>query len=121
MDITQKIAELKKMPGFQDNVGMILVHNGVVRSWSRQDKKKVSKVQVQPDQEMIQRIQENAGQMPGIFQVSIQARAGIFQPGDDLMFIIVAGDVRENVKQALSQILEEVKSKAIQKHEILAD
>ena len=37
MDISQAIAELKKTPGFSENVGMILVHNGVVRGWSRKD------------------------------------------------------------------------------------
>lgn len=121
MDISQKIAELKATPGFQDQVGMVLVHNGVVRGWSRQDKAKVRSVKVWPDQEQILQIQENANQLPGIFRVVIHAREGHFRPGDDLLFIIVAGDVRENVKQALSQTLEEVKTKAIEKEEIFED
>lgn len=40
MDISKRIAEMKRQPGFQDNVGMILIHNGVVRNWSRNDKKR---------------------------------------------------------------------------------
>ena len=46
MDITRTIAALKKEPGFADNVGMILIHNGVVRAWSRRDRSSVSHVDV---------------------------------------------------------------------------
>ena len=31
MDTTKILADLKKRPGFTENVGMVLVHNGVVR------------------------------------------------------------------------------------------
>ena len=41
MDITKTINEMKKEPGFADNVGMILVHNGVMRGWSRKDRSNV--------------------------------------------------------------------------------
>ena len=30
MDTTKILADLKKRPGFTENVGMVLVHNGVV-------------------------------------------------------------------------------------------
>lgn len=34
MDTTKILADLKKRPGFTENVGMVLVHNGVVRGWA---------------------------------------------------------------------------------------
>ena len=37
MDINKTLQELKARPGFADHVGMMLVHNGVVRAWSRGD------------------------------------------------------------------------------------
>ena len=37
MDINKTLMKLKQEPGFTDNVGMMLVHNGVVRGWSRKD------------------------------------------------------------------------------------
>lgn len=49
MDISKKIAELKQQPGFVDNVGMVLVHNGVVRSWSRKDGQDVVALEATPD------------------------------------------------------------------------
>ena len=41
MNISETIAEMKKNPEFAKNVGMILVHNGVVRAWSRKDRQPV--------------------------------------------------------------------------------
>ena len=46
MDISKTIAEMKKEPGFAEQVGMVLVHNGVVRAWSRKDRSAVSAIDV---------------------------------------------------------------------------
>ena len=37
MDINKTLKELKQAPGFTEHVGMMLVHNGVVRGWARKD------------------------------------------------------------------------------------
>jgi len=49
MDISRAIAELKKLLGFADNVGLVLVHNRTVRSWSRRDKQQIVALGVIPD------------------------------------------------------------------------
>ncbi|MBV5306310.1 MAG: molybdenum cofactor biosynthesis protein MoaE [Desulfobulbaceae bacterium] len=118
MDISQRIAEMKKQPGFQDNVGMILIHNGVVRNWSRKDKSKVTALEVTPDLDKIEAIRQEFLKRDGIFNIAIEAHSGKFQPGDDLLFLIVAGDLRENIKPVLSELLDRVKSEAITKREI---
>lgn len=118
MDISQTIAELKKRPEFQDNVGMILVHNGVVRNWSRNDKSLVTALEVRPDLDKIEALRQEYLQRQGIFEIIIEACAGTFNPGDDLLFIIVAGDIRENIKPVLAELLDRVKSEAIGKREI---
>lgn len=118
MDISQAIAELKKRPEFQDNVGMILVHNGVVRNWSRSDKSAVAALEVTPDFRKIDELRGEYLRREGIFEIIIEARAGTFVPGDDLLFIIVAGDIRENIKPVLAELLDRVKSEAIAKREI---
>jgi molybdopterin synthase catalytic subunit len=117
MDISHTLSELKNHPQFIENVGMILVHNGVVRGWSRNEKKKVKYLEVTPDYEKIQSIQEEFEKKPGIFKVIIHSNEGICQPGDDLLYISVSGDIRENVKPVLSDVLEKIKTEAIQKHE----
>ncbi len=118
MDISKAIAELKKEEGFAENVGMVLVHNGVVRAWSRKDRSRVEKIEVTPDHDKVEAIRQRYEKSQGIFRIVVQANSGILEPADDLLFIIVAGDIRENVKPVLSDILDEIKKEAIFKKEM---
>ena len=118
MDISKAIQELKKRPGFTDQVGMVLIHNGVVRNWSRADRSRVSALEVRPDLAKIEKIREEYLRREGIFDIVIHACVGTFQPGDDLLFIIVAGDLRENVKPVLAELLDRIKAEAVEKREI---
>lgn len=120
MDISKRIAEMKKQPGFKDNVGMILIHNGVVRNWSRKDRKQVVALEVTPDLDKIEAIRQEFLKREGIYDIVAEARSGRFQPGDDLLYLIVAGDIRENIKPVLAELLDRVKAEAIQKKEIMA-
>ena len=85
MDISKRIAEMKQQPGFNDNVGMILIHNGTVRSWSRQDKKQVVALEVTPNLEKIEALRQEFLKREGIYDIVTEARSGRFQPGDDLL------------------------------------
>ena len=110
---------MKKDPLFAQNVGMILIHNGVVRAWSRKDKSQVQTIEVMADFKKIEQIRKEYEQKPGIYKIIIEAREGTFKPGDDLLFIIVAGDIRENVKPVLAEVLDKVKKEAISKKEVI--
>lgn len=120
MDISRRIAEMKTHPDFKNKVGMVLVHNGVVRSWSRKDGREVVALEVSPDFARIEEIRQEFLQRPGIFDIVIEPLAGRFEPGDDLLYIIVAGDIRENVKPVLAEVLDQVKAGPISKQEIMA-
>lgn len=120
MDISQAIAELKKKPGFTEKVGMVLVHNGVVRGRSRKDGSPVERLEVCPDQAKVEAICKELSERPGIFSVTAQAKCGTFTPGDDLLFIIAAGDIRENVAPILLEALNRIKAEAIGKTEHLS-
>ena len=98
MDVNKVLQELKARPGFTDHVGMMLVHNGVVRGWSRKDHAPVSSITVSHDQAKMDAICHEMEQRPGIFAIVAQANGGELQPGDDLLLLVVAGDIRENVK-----------------------
>ena len=117
MDITKTIAEMKGEPGFTENVGMILVHNGVVRGWSRKDRSNVEYVEVSPDKEKIEDLRRAYEKKPGIYKILVEAKSGRLKPGDDLLFIVVAGDIRENVKPVLAELLDRVKAEAVNKLE----
>jgi molybdopterin synthase catalytic subunit len=119
MDITKTLAELKKRPGFADRVGMMLVHNGVVRAFSRNGNKRVASILVTPDHQLIGRLCREFERRPGIFCIVAEAAEGTLYPGDDLLFLVVAGDIRENVKTVFAELLEAVKSQAVAKVENL--
>jgi molybdopterin synthase catalytic subunit len=117
VDITRTIENMKQQPGFTENVGMILVHNGVVRGWSRNDRSTVRAVTVTPDSGRIDELCREYRKKPGIFDIRAEAMGGTLKPGDDLLYIVVAGDIRENVKPVLSELLDRIKSEAVTKHE----
>ena len=91
MDINKTLQELKARPGFTEHVGMMLVHNGVVRGWSRKDHAPVSAVRVSHDNEKMREICREMEQRPGIFAIVAQAEEGLLKPGDDLLFLVGPG------------------------------
>ncbi len=117
MDINRTLAELKKDPEFSKNVGMVLIHNGVVRGWSRGDRSEVTAVEVKADHARVEALCREYEQKPGIYKVMAQACEGKLYPGDDLLFIIVAGALREDVKPVLAELLDRIKDEAVSKTE----
>jgi len=117
MDISSAVNRLKQEPGFQDQVGMVLIHNGVVRGHSRGSREAVDSLKVTPDHDIIETLRREYESRPGIFRIVIQANEGEFSPGQDLLFIIVAGDIRENVHPVLSELLNRIKTEAMHKVE----
>ncbi len=120
MNISQTLAELKKDPEFAKNVGMVLIHNGIVRGWSRGDHSEVTAVEVTPDHARVEALCREYEKKPGIYKVLAEACEGKLYPGDDLLFIIVAGALREDVKPVLAELLDRIKDEAISKTETKA-
>lgn len=118
MDITKALADLKKEPDFADKVGMVLVHNGVVRGWSRTSTHTVTAVRVTPDRNRINEICHELSTRPGIFRILADAAEGDLAPGDDVLFLVVAGDIRENVKVVFAELLDRIKTEAVTKKEL---
>lgn len=118
MNIQEQIEQWKKDPEFVRNVGMILCHNGIVRGTSRQGGEVVA-VKVRPDRDRIEALRREFEHAPGIFKIAVDAREGELWPGDDLLFILVAGDIREHVKATLAELLDRIKAEAVTKEEIL--
>ncbi len=119
MDISKTIATMKKRPDFNEKVGMILIHNGTVRSWSRKDHQQVTSLETTVDHEKVEQLRQEYLEHQGIYDIIIEARSGRFAPGDDLLVIIVAGDLRENIKPVLADLLDRIKAEAVSKNEII--
>ena len=107
---------VKKHPEYH-RVGMILCHNGVVRGTSR-DGQKVSGLKVAVDHEKLRQVILEKKQRPGIVEILVQIEENrdLFV-GDDVMFLVVAGDIRENVISVLKETLDAIKTTVTSKTE----
>ena len=88
MDTTKILADLKKRPGFTENVGMVLVHNGVVRGWARADHAPVKSMKVSHDRAKMDAICREMEQQPGIFCIHAEAVEGELKPGNSMTLVI---------------------------------
>ena len=116
MDIAGLIHKMKKHPGYH-KVGMILCHNGVVRGTSR-DGREVTGLRVSVDHDLLESVIDSGKKMPGILEIMVEiAEEKDLSVGDDVMLLLVAGDIRENVLGALEKTLNRIKSTVTSKTE----
>jgi molybdopterin synthase catalytic subunit len=116
MDINKMMQDIKSHPGF-DSVGMVLCHNGVVRATSR-DGRKVSGLKVAVDHQKLAQILVEQKHRAGILDIRVEiAENRDLSVGDDVMLLLVAGDIRENVIAVLSETLNLIKSTVTTKTE----
>ncbi len=116
MELDPLIEQIKKHPDY-DKVGMILCHNGVVRGTSR-DGRKVSGLKVTVDHDRLERLVSAQQSKPGIVDIRVQiAESRFLAVGEDVMLLVVAGDVRENVIAVLHETLDAIKETVTAKTE----
>ena len=115
MQLTGLIDRIKSHPDYA-KVGMILCHNGVVRGTSR-DGRPVSGLAVTVDREALEDILAQQKQRPGIVDILVEVRGGSLKVGDDIMFIVVAGDLRDHVIPVLEDTLNAIKKLVTRKTE----
>lgn len=116
MNITALIEKVKQHPDFR-RAGMILCHNGVVRETSR-DGTPVIGLRVAVDHERLADILKKQRRQPGIVDIQVEiAENEDLKIGDDVMGLVVAGDIRENVIAVLADTLDQIKKTVTQKTE----
>jgi molybdopterin synthase catalytic subunit len=110
------IESIKGNPDY-DKVGMILCHNGVVRGTSR-DGRAVKGLRVAVDHQKLADIVSAQKKIPGIVDIKVEiAEDRDLAVGDDVMLLLVAGDIRENVIKVLTDTLNLIKSTVTSKTE----
>ncbi len=115
MSLADLVAQVKQHPRYHE-VGMILCHNGVVRGTSR-DGKPVVELTVKADHTRLAEILAEMKSRPGIIEVLAEVREGTLQVGDDVMYVAVAGDLRENVFPVLEDTVNTIKRDVTKKRE----
>lgn len=119
MDLNRMIETIKASPNFH-RAGMIATHLGIVRSFSR-DGKAVSGVDVEFDMGKIDEIMRDIKSRPGIVEILIEINSGHLQVGEEIVAVVVAGDIRDHVFPALIHAVNRVKSEASTKEEEIID
>lgn len=101
-------------------VGMYLFHNGVVRetpkAQARQgidDGSVVVKMEFAYNEVKVQEVIAETKQLPGIHYVRVWLNEGILQVGDDIMFVLIGGDIRPRVIDALQYCVGRIKNECV--------
>lgn len=101
-----------------DKVGMILVHNGVVRGKSK-DGKKVEGMRLSFSPEKLDAIIAELKGSQGISDIRVWINEGYLKVGDDIMYVLVAGRTRKEVIPIFEELLERIKKEVVKEEEIL--
>lgn len=115
MELTELIGRIKARSDYR-NVGMILCHNGVVRGTAR-DGRPVTELTVRADRKRLAGIIAEMKRRPGIVEVLVEVREGTLRVGEDIMYVVVAGDLRENCFPVLEETVNEIKREVTHKTE----
>jgi len=116
MRVQQLIEEIKQRPDAA-RIGMILSHVGIVRGASR-DGRQVTGLTVAVDHERLRQIVESEKQSQGIIDIRVEIVEN--QPlsvGDEIMGLVVAGDIRDHVIPVLERTLQAIKETVTHKTE----
>ena len=114
--IEQWIKDIKAKSDFQD-LGMILVHNGVVRATSKAGKP-VKGMHLTYDREKLSRLLDNLKKREGIVEIKVWINEGHLKVGDDIMYACVAGKFRTTVIPVLEELVAGIKSEIVTEAEI---
>lgn len=107
------------------SAGMYLFHNGVVRGTSRASQREnapesapVQGMDLSWDPEKVEAARQHALSLAGITCARVWLNRGRLQVGDDLMLVLVGGNVRSSVLPALEALVSELKEKCITEKEL---
>ena len=104
--------------------GMYLVHNGVVRETPKAEARGIATDGVQPgdkvgglyfgyDQAKVDATIARTRELPGIFYVRVWLNEGELSVGDDIMYVLVGGDIRPRVIDALQSLVATLKNECV--------
>lgn len=107
--------------------GMYLFHNGVVRQTpkaearnSEQGLPPVSGMVFSYDEKKVSAAIAAAKQLPGIHYVRVWLNEGHLSLGDDIMLVLIGGDIRPNVINALQTLVGELKNNCVVEKELFS-
>lgn len=101
-------------------VGMFLIHNGVVRQTPKakvrqglDDGSLVKGMSFAYDAAKVDAAIAETYKMEGIFHVRVWLNEGQLELGDDIMYVLIGGDIRPHVVDALQFLVGKIKSECV--------
>ena len=117
--IDQWLKEAKADPAAK-NCGMFLVHNGTVRQTAKAlvrqgaaDTLPVKGMDFSYDVEKLSAAIDRAYTLPGIYYIRVWLNEGQLDLGDDIMLVLIGGDIRPHVVDALQFLVGEIKNHCV--------
>jgi molybdopterin synthase catalytic subunit len=108
LNLNRLMDSIRQHPDYRQ-AGMILCHNGIVRATAR-DGRPVKGLRVVVDHGRLEHVVQAQRQRPGIIDIQVEIAENIdLAVGDDVMLLVVTGDVRENVISVLADTLDDIK------------
>ena len=118
------LKEAKAAPSAKD-CGMYLFHNGVVRESAKAAVRggaagtaPVRGMHFSYDAQKVEAAKQAALSMPGIAHVRVWLNSGELKLGDDIMLVLVGGDIRPHVIDALQALVGEIKQHCVTETEV---
>ena len=105
-------------------IGMYLTHNGIVRRSAKarvrygEDAQDVTGMVFSYDQAKVDAVLEDAKKLEGIYYIRLWLNEGELKVGDDIMYVLIGGDIRPRVVDALNYIVGRIKNECVTETEL---
>ena len=105
--------------------GMYLTHNGTVRQTAKakvrygaEDTQEVTGMLFSYDEEKVNAVIADTYKMDGIYYIKVWLNEGALKMGDDIMYVLIGGDIRPRVVDALQYLVGRVKNECVVEREL---
>ena len=106
-------------------IGMYLTHNGIVRQSARSkvrqgdpNSRPVSGMVFSYDAALVDDVINDAKKLEGIYYVRVWLNEGQLKLGDDIMSVLIGGDIRPHVVDALQYLVGRIKTECVKETEL---
>ena len=106
-------------------IGMYLTDNGTVRQTARArvrqgdtSAKPVTGMRFSYDREKLDAVIADTYRMEGIYYIRVWLNEGLLEPGDDIMYVLLGGDIRPHVIDGLQYLVSRIKSECVTETEL---
>jgi len=106
-------------------VGMYLTHNGIVRQTAKakvrhgeETAPDVVGMEFSYDPDKVASVIADTYKMTGIYYIKVWLNEGTLTVGDDIMFVLIGGDIRPRVVEALQHLVGRLKNECVTEKEL---